>query len=270
MKAMYAFMGFTSTLLSIAFIVKMILGGTSKKTARYIKLIALSDTLNGIYLLVVLITDVLNELMKEYIAMRKNLLDILLLVGTIPKVSIIITQFEHLLMTVGMYMATCHIFHDFEPFIRVTRLILWIVGVSYCVIDIVLLKHVLFKFSIIWHPYQMTDFSTGDILIGGLIAGYELAIFAVIIVLCNCIYRSVARNEKQINVNRKPKQYLVAQKLIRLTIGRGLITLLSFSLIVLLKCHIGLSNVVKQMLIALIIPSSTIINFVMFYKNGKP
>ena len=270
-KVMYGFMGLTSTLLSIAFIVKMLLdkGGISKKTSKYIAAIAISDALNGIYLLIVLITDVVNELVTGWIAPRKNLLDILFFCGTIPKVSIIVTRFEHLLMTVGMYMATCHIFYDFEPYIRVTRLLLWLVCVSYCVIDIVFLRHVLFRFSVIWHPYQMTDFSPGDILSGSLIAGYELAIFAVIIVLCTRIYRSVARNENKINVNRKPKQYLVAQKLIRLTIGRGLITLLSFSLIVLLKCHLGLSNVVKQVLIALILPSSTIINSVMFYKYGK-
>ena len=67
----------------------------------------------------------------------------------------------------------------------------------------------------------MTNFSAGDILCGGLIAGYELATFAAICVVCTRIYRSVARNEKQINVNRKPKQYFVTQKLIRLTIGRG-------------------------------------------------
>ena len=116
----------------------------------------------------------------------------------------------------------------------------------------------------------MTDFSAVYLLSSGLIACYEQASFTVIIVLCTRIYRSVGRNEKQINVNSKPKQYFVAQKLNRLTIWRGLITLLSFSRVVLLKCHIGLSNAVKQVLIALILPSSTIINFVMFYKYGKP
>ena len=81
----------------------------------------------------------------------------------------------------------------------------------------------------------MTDFSAGDILSFSLIAGYKLATFAVTIGVCTRIYRSIARNENKINVNRKPKQYFVAQKLIRLTIGCGMITLLSFSLIVLLK-----------------------------------
>ena len=271
MKVMYAFMGFTSTLLSIALAVKIVLskGGISKKTSRYIAAIAISDALNGIYLLIVLITDVVNELLTGRIVLRKYLLAILYLMGTIPKASIIITQFEHLLMTVGMYIATCHIFYDYEPYIRVARFILWIVCVSYCIIDIALLRHVFVRFSIIWHPYQMTDFSIGDILSGVLIAGYELAIFAIIVVLCMCIYRTVSRNEQKMKVNRKPKQRLVAQKLIRLSIGRMVITLLSVSLIVLLKYHLGLSGIVKQLLIAFIVPSSSIVNFGMFYKYGQ-
>ena len=271
LKVMYAFIGFTSTLLSIALIVKILLskGGLSKKTSRYIAAIAISDTLNGIYLLIVLITDVVNELLTGRIVLRKYLLGILYLIGTIPKASIIITQFEHLLMTVGMYMATCHIFSDYEPYIRVAHFILWIVCVSYSIIDIVLLRHALLRFSIIWHPYQMTDFSTGDILSGVLIAGYELATFSIILVLCTRIYKTVSRNEQKMKVNRKPKQRLVAQKLIRLSVGRVVITLLSVSLIVLLKCHFGLSSTVKQVLIAFIVPSSTIVNFGMFYKYGQ-
>ena len=126
MKVMYGFMGLTSTLLSIAIIVNMLLskGSISKKTSKYIAAIAISDTLTGIYLLIVLITDVIDELLTERIVLRKYLLDILYILGTIPKASIIITQFEHLLMTVGMYMATCHIFYDFEPYIRFIRVIL--------------------------------------------------------------------------------------------------------------------------------------------------
>ena len=266
-KVMYAFMGFTSTTLSIAFIIKMLLNkkGKNNKTNKFIVVIAIIDTFNGLYLLIVFTCDMLNELLAHRIAQRKNLDDLLYYLAVFPRLSTITTKLEHLLMTVGMYMAICHIFHEREAYFRIARLILWVVCISYCTIDIVLLRHVVLTHTAIWQPYQMTDFGTKDILSIVLAVCFEVTTSILNIFLCTLIYKSVKRNETRITAKRTPKHYLVRKRLIHLTIGRVLITSVSISLVVLLKFPFGLSALVKQVLIAIGVPSSTTINFLMFY-----
>ena len=268
-KVMYAFMGFISTLLSMVFIIKIILTEKKKnnKTNRFILAIAVSDTLNGIYLLIVFTSDMLNEFLAHKIAQRQNLQNLLYFLAVVPRLSIIVTRLEHFLMTVGMYMAICHIFHERESYLRITRLILWVVGVSYCAIDIVLLRHTIPIHSAIWQPYQLTDFSTKDMFSIVLAICFELITSVSNIFLCIRIYNSVKRNETRITAKRIPKQYLVRKRLIHLTIGRVLMASLSILLVVLLRFQLGLSTLVKQVLIVYGVPSSTIINFVMFYKQ---
>ena len=72
-------------------------------------------------------------------------------------------------------------------------------------------------------------------------------------------YACVKRNETRIAVKRIPKHYLVGKRLIHLTVGRALLTLISISLVALLRFQVGLSTLVKEMLIAIGIPSSTLI-----------
>ena len=162
-------------------------------------------------------------------------------------------------------MAVYHVISNFETYFRVARLITWTVSVSYFTIDIVFLRHVVLEHSVIWQPYYQTDFSTVDIVSTALIIGYELATSLVNIVWCTLIFKSVKRNEKRIAAKRISKQQLATRRLIQLTIGRIVITLSSLSLIMILRSHIGLTTLVKQVLIALVVPSSTVVNFVMFY-----
>ena len=270
LRILYLCMGATTTVISIIFIIKRVFYQSNKgnKTNRHIKTIAVSNLLNGIYLLLVLTCDIINEFLAYKTTYRQNLFVLLHYLSALPDLSIVTTRVEHLLMTVGMYMAICHVFSNFNVYFRAARLIIWTVSVSYYAIDIIVLRHVVFEHSVIWQPYHQTDFSTMDIVSIALITGYELATSLVNILLCTLIYKSVKRNERRLAAKRIPKQYLVARRLIQLTIGRVVITLFSLSLIVLLRSHLGLATVVKQVLIALVITSSTIVNFVMFYYYG--
>ena len=266
-KVLYFFMGATTTLISILFIIKRTLyHKNGNKANRYIKAIAASDLLNGMYLLLVVICDTINETMVYKTTQRRNVLVLLYYLSALPGLSMVITRVEHLLLTVGMYMATCHVFSDFGAHISVTRFVTWTAYiVSYCVVDIVMKRHAVLSQSVIWQSYHLTDHNTLDIVSIALITGYELATSLVNIILCTCIYISVKRNEARVAVKRIPKHYLVAKRLIKLTIGRVVLTLFFVSLIVLQRSHTGLSTVVKQVLIALVVPASTIVNFVLFY-----
>ena len=267
-KVIYAFMGFTTTTVSLIFIIKLLSNSKrSIKIRNFIINIAISDTFNGIYIFIVFVSDIINELFAYRIAQRKYILGILLYLTVVPRISMIAARFEHLLLTVGMYVATCHVFSDFGAYIRVARVISWVVCVSYVVIEIVLLRHVGFRRSVIWQPYHETDYSIGDIISIVSLTIYEFIVCIVNIVLCTRIYETVKRNEKQLKSRRIHKHYCVAKRLIYLTFGRILITLFSVSLIVLLRFHLSLASVMKEMLIAFVVPSSTIINFVIFYNQ---
>ena len=267
-KVIYAFMGFFTTTVSLIFIIKLLLNNSSnKKIRKFIIHIAISDTLNGIYIFSVFVCDIINELFAYRVAQRKDILGILPYLTVVPRISMIVTRFEHLLLTVGMYVATCHVFSDLDAYIRVTRVISWLVCVSYVIIEILVLRHVVSRRSVMWQPYHETDYSTVDIISILLLAGYESIVCIVNILLCIRIYKTVKRNEKRIQSRRIHKHELVAKRLICLTFNRFLITLLSASLIVFLRFHLSLAIVVKEMLISFIVPSSTLINFVMFYDH---
>ena len=262
-KFLYVSMGASSSLISIVFVIKRV--SSQKESNKYIKAIAASDILNGIYLLLVLISDILNEWLTYRTSQRQHFVVLLYFLSAFPSLSLITTRVEHLLLTVEMYIAICHVFFYFNAYMRVARLIAWTVSVSYCVIDIVMLRHSVSRYSVIWQPYHQTDYSITDGVSIALISGYELATSLVNILLCMCVYKRVKQNETRIAAKRISKQYLVAKRLMLLTIGRIAITLCSVSLIVLLRSHLGLSTVAKQVSIALVVPSSTIINFVMLY-----
>ena len=266
-KVLYIFMGGASTLISIVFIIKR----TSrekvklKESSKYIKAVAASDILNGMYLLLVFICDLINKLLTYKITRRQHFMVLLQFLSAFPNLSMITTRVEHLLLTVGMYIAICHVFSDYNAHMRVARFMAWAVSVTYCVIDTVILRYTVFTSSAIWQPYHQTDHSTMDIVSIASIIGYELATSLVNIFLCTRIYKTVQQNEARITAKRIPRQHLVARRLMKLTIGRFVITLSSVSLSVLLRSHLGLSIVAKQVSIALVVPSSTIINLVMFY-----
>ena len=270
LRILYFFMGATTTLISIIFIIKRVFYQKEKgnKTNKYIRTIAVSDILNGLYILLVLLCDIINELLSYKTTYRQDLLISLQYLSDFPGLSMIATRVEHIMMTVEMYLAICHVFSDFDADIRVARLITWTASVSYFTIDIVILKHDVLEHSVIWQPYYQTDYSTVDIVSIAFITSYELATSLVNIHLCTLIYKSVKRNERRIAAKRIPKRYLVARRLKQLTIGRIFITLCSLSLIVLLRSHIGLTTLVKQVLIAFVVPLSTIVNFVLFYNYG--
>ena len=266
-QCLYVFMGATTTLISIVFIIKRALLGKEKlkESNKYIKAIAASDILNGMYLLLVFICDIINKLLTYKTTQRQHFWILPHFLSAFPRLAMITTRFEQLFLTVAMYIAICHVFSDFNAHMSVARVIVWTVSVSYCVIDTVILRHTDFTSSVIWQPYHQTDYSTLDIVSIALITGYELATSIVNILLCIRIYKTVRQNEARITAKKIPRQHLVARRLLKLTIGRVLITLCSVSLSALLRSHLGLSIVAKQVSIALVVPSSTIINAVMFY-----
>ena len=185
-----------------------------------------------------------------------------------PRVSMITTRLEHLLMTFAMYVTTCHVFRHFETHIRIARYISWVVCASYCVADITLLKHVDLRTSAVWQPYHGSDYTLKNVFSISIIICYELITFSLMIWLCIWIYKSVAKNEKRMKVKRVKSSTLVGKRLIQLTIGRLTIVMFSISLILLQTFHMGLSVIVKQLLTVLILPTSTIINFVLFLHDG--
>ena len=269
MRIIYGVISVTSTCLSITLIGKALLKEEENKNkiATYILAIGCSDTLNGLYLLVVFTSDLINEFVIERLAQKELLQTILYYISAMPKVSLVTTRLEHLLMTLRMYVATCHVFRHFETQIRIARYISWIASVIYCVIDITLLKHVDVRASAVWQPYHVTDYTFKDVFSIVIIICYELMTFSLMIVLCVWIYRSVAKNEKRMKVKRAKKSTLVGKKRIQLSIGRLIMVMFSMTLIVLQTFHIGLSVVVKQLLTVLILPISTIINFVLFLNH---
>ena len=266
-KVLYAIMGSATTLLSIIFLTKLFLNNEGKKikACRFIKTIALIDSFNGIYILIVLASDLLNEVLAYRVAQRNLLGNFLFYLAAIPRISMITTRFEHLLLTVGMYVATCHVFSEFDAYIRVARMISWLVCLLYSFTDIFLFRHIALRPAVMWQPYQQTDYSAGDLTNIVLLIVYDLAVCIANILLCTRIYNSVKRNETRIQAIRIQKHYIVAKRLTILTTGRVLTTLLSVSLVVSLNFFLGLSIVVKEVLIALVVPSSTILNCVMFY-----
>ena len=265
-KVIYVFMGLITTTVSLIFIIKLLSNRRSNiKVRKFILNIAICDTFNGIYIFSVFVCDIINELFAYWVAQRKNVLDLLLYLSVVPRISMMVTRFEHLLLTVGMYVATCHVFSDFDAYIRVARVISWLVCVSYAVIEIFILRHVGSRRSVMWQPYHETDYSTVDIISILALTGYELIVCIVNIFICTHIYKSVKRNEKRIQSKRIQKHQIVAKRLICLTLGRVLLTIFSLLIIVLLRFHLSLAIVVKEMLISFIVPSSTLINFVTFY-----
>ena len=219
-RVLYFFMGSTTTLISMIFIIKKILfQNNGNKANRHIKVIATSDLLNGMYLLLILTCDTINETMVYKTTQRRNVVVLLYYLSAFPGLSMVITRVEHLLLTVGMYMAVCRVFSDFVAYISVTPLVTWTAYiVPYCVVDIVMKRHAVPSQSVIWQPYHQTGHYTMDIVSIVLVTGCELATSIVNIVLCTCIYISVKRNEARIAVRQIPKHYLVARQLIKLTI----------------------------------------------------
>ena len=151
-RVLYFFMGATTTLISIIFMIKRILyQQNGKKINRHIKAIGASDLLNGTYLLLVPICDTINEILLYRTTRRQTVLALLYYLSAFPGLSMVITRVEHLLLTVGMYMAVCHAFSDFGVnIIRVTRLVTWTAYiVSYCVVVIVMRRHAALSQSVI-------------------------------------------------------------------------------------------------------------------------
>ena len=267
LRIIYGVISVTSTFLSIALIGRVLSKENKNKIATYLLAIACSDTLNGLYLAAVLISDLLNKFVIERLVQREHLLKLLYYISAMPRVSLITTGLENLLMTFATYVATCHVFHHLETHIRIARYISWVVCASYCVIDITLLKHVDMRTSTVWQPYHVIDYTFKNVFSIVIIICYELITFSLISWLCVRIYKSVVKNEKRIKVKRVKKSTLVGKRLVQLTIGRLTIVMFSMSLIVLQTAHIGLSVVEKQLLTVFILPTSAIINVVLFYQH---
>ena len=105
LRIIYGVISVTSTLLSIALIGKVLLKKKKNrsKIATYILTIACSDTLIGLYPVSVFTSDLLNEYVIVKFVHREHLQKLLYYISTMPRVSLITTRLENLLMHCYVY-----------------------------------------------------------------------------------------------------------------------------------------------------------------------
>ena len=114
----------------------------------------ISDTLNRIFIFTVLACDFLKDLLTEHISHEANILKLSRYLGEIPRMALMISRLKHLLLTLGMYEATCYVFSDYTIYIKRARFIMWPicirVGVKYS--------------TCTWYLYLSTYLSVLDVL----------------------------------------------------------------------------------------------------------
>ena len=265
MKIIFCVIGVASTLLSIAFITKIYLKKEEKnnKVTTHVLVIACCNAFNGVYILLVFAADVFHEIMTESLVAGENIQTLLYYIAAIPRASLVIMRLEHVLMTLATYWATCHVFREFSTHIRITRLMSWVVCLSYCLIDFIPLRKITSRNSMIWQQYHMTVSNIKDVFSIVIITVYEVLTFILMLLLCTRVYNSVVKSEISVSgATKAVKRTVVAKRLYQLTMGRLASVLLSLSLIALQASHLKLDIMVQQVLTALIIPTLTIINFI--------
>ena len=264
MKIIYGCVGGSLTLLGISATVRVLLKKKTTKASSYVRAILISDTLNGIFIFTVLACDFLKDLLTEHISHDTNILKLSRYLGVIPRMALMISRLEHLLLTLGMYEATCYVFSDYTIYIKRARFIMWPVCIVYCIIDIALLRHISNDNLLAWQPYQLTDYSVTDIVSVTSIISYDIILCLVVLILYIKIYNEVLLNEQRLNTQRVAKRLLLAKRLVRLTVGRVMICMLSTLLIVTLTFNLHLSIYANHMFIAFELYVPLVVNIILF------
>ena len=195
-----------------------------------------------------------------------NISEILYMIGLIPRMALLLSRLQHFLLTIQMYLATCHVFTHYDGNIKLLSFIFSTAFIVYCVIDVTLLRRINLGNSVTWLPYQVTDLSVRDIISVVLILSYETITCVVILILYVKIYKTVLVTEQQLQTTRKTNRTLIAKRLVRLTIGRATIFLSSVSFILVLTFGHHLSTLSTHLYVILELPLSFIVNTLLFYE----
>ena len=263
-RIVYGCIGCTLTLLGISFTVMVISQKKTTKATSYIQAMRALDTINGLFVLVVLGCDLFNDLLSEHITHVDNISKLLYYLGAIPRLSLLISRLEHLLLTLQMYVAICYVFTDYSRYIKNARFIAWPMCIAYCIIDTTLLRHNIKNNLLAWQPYQPTDYSVTDIISVTSIMSYDIIECFVVLMLYIKIYRVVSLNEQRVKAQRLPMRVLLAKRLVRLTIGRVMICVVSTLLIETLTFTQYISVIFIQLFLSLALCVPLIVNLILF------
>ena len=267
-KTFYISIGIAFNLFSIILTIKLITKKHSEitKVTPYVKAIMISESFNGIFISTVFVSDLLIDFWEKNILHVVNISEILYLLGVIPRMALLLSRLQQFLLTIQMYLATCHVFKHYDENIKRFSLILSTACIVYCAIDATLLRHFNQGNSVTWLPYQLTDHSVSDILSVILIIVFDTITCVVILILYIQIYQTVSMTAKRVQTKRVKKNALIAKRLVRLTLGRVTIYLFSTSLILLLTFEQHLSTFMAQLGVVLELPVSFIVNILLFYE----
>ena len=263
-RLVYGCIGCTLTLLGIFFTVKVMLQKKTTKATSYILTMYASDTINGLFVLIVLLCDLFKDLLSEHITHVGNISILSYYLGAIPRISLLISRLEHLLLTLQMYVAICYVFNDYSRYIKNARFIAWPMCIAYSFIDASLLRHINMDNLLAWQPYQPTDYSVTDIVSATSVMSYDIILCLVVLILYTTMYRVVSLNEQRVKAQRLSKRLLLAKRLVRLTIGRVIICLLSTVLIAMFTFKQSISVIFIQLFLVFELCVPLIVNVILF------
>ena len=264
LRVVYGCIGITLTVLGISFIVMVISQKKTTKATSYILAMYASDAINGLYVLIVLGCDLFKDLLAEHITHVGNISILSYYLGAIPRLSLLISRSEHLLLTLQMYVAICYVFNDYSRYIKNARFILWTMCIAHCIIDATLLRHIIKDNLLAWQPYQPTDYSVTDIISVTFIVSYDIIVCLVVLMLYTKIYSVVSLNEQRVKAQRLPKRLLLAKRLVRLTTGRVMICVFSTLLIATLTFTQYISVIFIQLFLAFELYVPLVVNLILF------
>ena len=265
-RVLYGSFGVMLNILNILVLAKLI---TKKKTevtkvTPYVKLMAMAESPNGIFITMVFVCDLLDRSYRGYVL--HTLSEVLRYLGSIPRLTLMLSRLEHLLLTIQMYVATCHVFSHYERSIKRFRFIIGTSCIVFCIVDATWLRHINAGNLVAWQPYQVTNLSVKDIISIAVILSYETLTCLIVLTLYQRIYRGAVKAEERVQAKRLEKRALIAKRLVRLTVGRVTIFLFSMVLIASLTFGSQISAITMQVFTLLDLPASLIVNIMLFYE----
>ena len=265
-RVLYGSIGVMLNILNILVIAKLLLKKKTEvtKVTPYVRVMAMAESLNGIFITMVFVCDLSDRSLIGYLL--HILSEVLRYLGSIPRLALMLSRLEHLLLTIQMYVATCHVFSHYDRSIKRFRFIIGTSCIVFCIADAAWLRHINAGNLVAWQPYQVTDFSVNDIISIVAILSFETLTCLIVLTLYKRIYRSVTKAEERVQAKRLKKRALIAKRLVRLTVGRVTILLFSMALIVTLTYELQISAITMQLLTLLALPASLIINIMLFYE----
>ena len=201
-RVIYGCIGVMLNIFNILVLAKLC---TKKKTevtkvTPFVKLMAMVESLNGIFITMVFVCDLVDRSRRGYLL--HHLSEVLRYLGSIPKLALMLAKLEHLLLTIQMYVATCHVFSNYYENIKRFRFIFGTSCIVFCIVDATWLRHVNEGNLVAWQPYQLTDFGVKDIISIVIILSYETLTCLIVLTLYKLIYRGAIQAEKRVLARR--------------------------------------------------------------------